>query len=41
MILPCAKAIRFNALEAICKALNCQPGDSVEYVKDEEGEEGL
>lgn len=26
-----AKAIRFSTLEAICKALNCQPGDIVEY----------
>jgi putative transcriptional regulator len=31
-----AKAIRFNTLEAICKALNCQPGDILEYTKDEE-----
>lgn len=28
-----AKAIRFSTLEAICKALNCQPGDLLEYVK--------
>ncbi len=27
-----AKAIRFSTLEAICKALNCQPGDILEYV---------
>jgi putative transcriptional regulator len=26
-----AKAIRFSTLEAICKALNCQPGDLLEY----------
>ena len=26
-----AKAIRFSTLEAICKALNCQPGDILEY----------
>ncbi len=26
-----AKAIRFPTLEAICKALNCQPGDILEY----------
>lgn len=26
-----AKAIRFNTLEAICKALDCQPGDIFEY----------
>ena len=31
-----AKAIRFSTLDAICKALNCQPGDILEYV--EEGE---
>ncbi|MFA9466008.1 MAG: helix-turn-helix domain-containing protein [Velocimicrobium sp.] len=31
-----AKAVRFNTLEAICKALNCQPGDILEYVKDED-----
>ena len=26
------KAIRFSTLEAICKTLNCQPGDILEYV---------
>lgn len=26
-----AKAIRFSTLEAICKALGCQPGDLLEY----------
>ncbi|MCU0437710.1 MAG: helix-turn-helix transcriptional regulator [Raineya sp.] len=26
-----AKAVRFSTLEAICKALNCQPGDILEY----------
>ena len=31
-----AKAIRFTTLEAICRALNCQPGDILEYVEDEE-----
>ena len=31
-----AKAIRFSTLEAICKALNCQPGDLLEYVEEEE-----
>lgn len=30
------KAIRFTTLEGICKALNCQPGDILEYVADEE-----
>lgn len=29
-----AKAIRFSTLEAICEALNCQPSDILEYVKD-------
>ena len=28
-----AKAIRFSTLEAICKALDCQPGDLLEYSK--------
>ena len=32
-----AKAIRFGTLEAICKALDCQPGDVLEYVA-EQGE---
>ena len=31
-----AKAIRFSTLEAICKALECQPGDILEYSKEEE-----
>ena len=31
-----AKAVRFTTLEAICKALDCQPGDILEYVPDEE-----
>ena len=29
-----AKAIRFSTLEAICKALDCQPGDILEFVDD-------
>lgn len=29
-----AKAIRFSTLEAICKELDCQPGDILEYRKD-------
>ena len=29
-----ARAIRFSTLEAICKALDCQPGDILEYRKD-------
>lgn len=31
-----AKAIRFSTLEAICRALKCQPGDILEYAQDEE-----
>ena len=30
-----AKAIRFSTLDAICKALNCQPGDILEYVEED------
>lgn len=30
-----AKAVRFSTLEAICKALECQPGDILEYTDDE------
>ena len=30
-----AKAIRFSTLEAICKALDCQPADILEYKEDE------
>ncbi|HEX6914826.1 MAG TPA: helix-turn-helix transcriptional regulator [Chitinophagaceae bacterium] len=29
-----ARAIRFSTLEAICKALDCQPGEILEYVSD-------
>ena len=32
-----AKAVRFTTLEAICEALDCQPGDLLEFVDDEEG----
>ncbi len=31
-----AKAIRFSTLESICKTLDCQPGDILEYLPDEE-----
>lgn len=31
-----AKAVRFSTLEAICKTLDCQPGDILEYVSDGE-----
>ena len=30
-----AKAIRFSTLEAICRELNCQPGDIIEYRPEE------
>lgn len=30
-----AKAVRFSTLEAICLALNCQPGDILEFVAEE------
>ncbi|WP_443094353.1 helix-turn-helix domain-containing protein [Parapedobacter pyrenivorans] len=30
-----AKGVRFETLEAICKVLECQPGDILEYKKDE------
>ena len=32
-----AKAVRLETLNAICKALQCQPGDILEYVEDEDG----
>ena len=31
-----ARAVRFSTLEAICRALDCQPGDILEYVDDDE-----
>lgn len=30
-----ARAIRFDTLDAICKALDCQPGDILEYVEED------
>ena len=30
-----AKAVRFSTLEAICRELDCQPGDVLEYVKND------
>lgn len=30
-----AKAIRFNTLESICRELNCQPADILEYIEEE------
>ena len=34
-----AKAVRFSTLEAICKALECQPGDILEYVPENAAKE--
>ncbi|MGN0438160.1 MAG: helix-turn-helix domain-containing protein [Lachnospiraceae bacterium] len=34
-----AKAVRFSTLASICKALNCQPGDILEFVEDGEDDE--
>ena len=41
-ILKCnrARAVRFSTLDAVCRALDCQPGDILEYVEDE-GDERL
>ena len=33
-----AKAVRFSTLEAICKALDCQPGDILEFVNDKKNQ---
>lgn len=33
-----AKAVKLETLNKICKALNCQPGDILEYIPDEEEE---
>ena len=30
-----ARAIRFSTLNSLCKALNCTPGDLIEYIPDE------
>ena len=35
-----AKAVRLTTLDAICKALNCQPGDILEYVEDDDDGNG-
>ncbi|GMU39292.1 MAG: transcriptional regulator [Chloroflexota bacterium] len=34
-----AKAVRFSTLEAMCRVLECQPGDLLEWVDDGEGAE--
>ena len=31
-----AKAVRFSTLEAMCRVLNCQPGDLLEWIDDNE-----
>ncbi len=31
-----AKAVRFSTLEAVCRVLDCQPGDILEYLPEEE-----
>jgi len=31
-----ARAIRFSTLNSLCKALNCTPGDLIEYIPDDE-----
>lgn len=36
-----AKAIRFSTLDALCRALDCQPADILEYVGDENGVKGV
>jgi putative transcriptional regulator len=33
-----ARAVRFTTLEAVCRALDCQPGDLLKYVPDGEDE---
>ena len=33
-----AKAVRFSTLDAVCKALRCQPGDILEYTEGEQNE---
>lgn len=36
-----AKAIRFSTLVALCRALNCQPGDLLEYIEEENEDENF
>lgn len=33
-----ARAVRFSTLDALCRALDCQPGDLLEYRRDEDGQ---
>ena len=35
-----AKAIRFSTLEGICRTLDCQPGDVLQWVRDDDGDDG-
>lgn len=35
-----AKAVRFSTLEGICQALDCQPGDILEYQRDQGRQDG-
>lgn len=35
-----ARAIRFSTLDAICRALDCQPGDILEFTRDEQASAG-
>jgi putative transcriptional regulator len=35
-----ARAVRFSTLDALCRALNCQPGDLLEHVAGEETDDG-
>ncbi|KFJ06663.1 trascriptional regulator [Bifidobacterium thermophilum] len=34
-----AKAIRFSTLEGICRTLDCQPGDVLQWVRDDDGDD--
>ena len=36
-----AKAVRFSTLNALCRELDCQPGDILEYIPDDEEEKEL
>lgn len=34
-------AVRFSTLDAICRALDCQPGDLLEYIPDDEADDRM
>lgn len=36
-----ARAVRFSTLEALCRELQCQPGDLLEFIPDEKGHAGV